>query len=281
MAKRYPRICIFAVGLLCWMPRAGVAGSCPAGSPIDYLAPLRDLPKLREIPADHRLPFAPRNLSVFPFGELLAGGGVTGFEFRSTSQHRMNRLRWTITLTVRQLSSQGAPKGITGKQTVRLRGRHSYRREPVYLGIDVPGRPGFYKRELTIKRRHHPPVTFSQYLRVLPRRFDVSLHLAQSSYLPGEMLAMRLENHGTLDVTYGLVKYLEKWNGADWVSGEEEDHFYPLIAYTLPPGTVGKCELFTFPKHCRLDGTDSRSGSDHAGSHGLTSTFAKACEARF
>jgi Bacterial Ig-like domain len=235
-----------SVGLLCF-PSDGAAASCPVGREIDYLAPLRTLPAIRRVPADRRLPFGPRHLLLTPPGELIAGGGEAGFEIGSDEPHRSNRLDWTVTVTLVKVSSSGKPEVILAERRMRLRGRRSYWLKPISLGVVVPGRPGFYRSDLTIARPHHPPATFSQYSRVVPFRFDVSLHLRYDTFSPGDTLAWRLENHGTAAVTYGIDRYLEGWQGIRWVPIEEEEQWFPPIGLSLAPGAIGKCEEFRLP----------------------------------
>lgn len=244
---RIMRTFILLVVCLCFLPEVGRAALCPVGRPIDYLAPLRHLPQIREIPPNHRLPFAPHNLTVLPFKELLAGGGKGGFEIFSTSRRKVNSLDWTVTLTARRVNAKGELGGSLGTRRVRLRGSHSYSREPLYLEMNIPRKPGFYRTDLTIQRPHHPPATFSQYIRVVTPKRNAVLHLARSSYLPGETVTMRLENHGTVYLDLSEDRFLEQWDGAQWVRVEEEESWSFGIGRVLPPGAVWKCERLLLP----------------------------------
>jgi len=247
-ARRKSKLAIGIIVLasisLC-LPRAGVAASCPAGTKIDYLAPLRGLPPIRRLPADGRLPFAPHHLSVRPPADLIAGGGRAGIVFESADPPRPYRLDWTVTFTVKRVDASGTPHGTLGKRTLRFRSRRLWS-EAIHFSIAVPNRPGFYRSDLTIDRPHHPPTTFSQYTRVVPYRVDVVLRLNRTSYLPGETVAARLENHGTVWITYGLGLSLEGWDGMRWVP-IGEGSFFPPIGISIGPGSLSDCQGLLLP----------------------------------
>lgn len=194
------------------------------------------------MPNDHRLPFGPHDLSVIAQGELLPGGGRAGFEIFSEGPSSASRLNWTLILTVRRVNSKGSPERVVGRRKVLLRGDSFYQQGGIKITAAISSRPGFYRGDLTIDRPRHSPVTFSHYTRVVPRRYNVSLRLRQSSYLPGETLAMRLENRGTVNITYGIDRYLNQWDGIRWVPVEGEEQFFPPVGIALLPGAVGKCE---------------------------------------
>ncbi len=229
------------------LPQAGIASSCPSGHKIDYLAPLQKLPKVRRIPQNGRLAFAPSHLVVRPPADLLAGGGRLGFVFESDGPHKSFRLGWTVTFVIQRISSSGRTLRTVGRKRIRFSPDTAWRR-PIHFGFAIPkGRRGVYRSSLTIDRARHSPITFSEYTRVLPVRVDVALRLSAPSYLPGDSLAARLENHGTTWVTYGPGIYLEMWDGARWKPEDEEGKTFPPVGISIAPGSFGACERLLLP----------------------------------
>jgi hypothetical protein len=233
-------------GLFAGLPSQGAASSCPVAREIDFLQPLRGLPPVRQIPENHHIPSSPRDLVAFSFPELLAGGGRAGLylESRTNATHRLG---WTVTSILKRINSVGSPRGIVRQRTVRLWSERSYKRDPAQLSVAVPARPGLYRSDTKIERPGRPPVTYSQYLRVVSPRIDVTLRLGQSSYSPGAVVTARLENRGTVNIGYSIGLELEKWDGQRWVQADDEHLFFPGSATSLSPGTAGPCEGIELP----------------------------------
>ncbi|HEU5105944.1 MAG TPA: immunoglobulin-like domain-containing protein [Solirubrobacterales bacterium] len=228
------------------------AAACPERYERDYLSPFRNLPRVRPIPQNGHLPFSPQHLVVRTKSSLLAGGGSAGIEIGSDSRRGVYRLEWTVNVTVRRIDSAGSPLGVVGSRTVRLWQQRSFWTEPLSLFIRVPNRPGLYQSEASISKDQRQLGKFTQYLRVVPRNVEVRLTLGQASYAKGETLHARIENRGTVQLSYGPGLALEEWNGGNWdeVGGPK---FFGGPVIGIPPGTSGKCEHLPLP-------TDLQSG---------------------
>ena len=235
------------VGLsVCPSASLGAGTSCPKGGEIDYLEPIKALPPIRQVPKNHHIPSSPKHLVASPLPSLLAGGGRAGLILVSEGPNASYRLDWTVKVSVKSISSAGTPQNVVTRRTFRLRTRRSYWSNPASLTVAVPGRPGLYRSDTTITGKG-APATFSQYIRVVPRKMDLALRLGRASYSQGEVLSSRLENRGTISVAYGLGLSLEWWNDGRWVPVEDEPSFFPGSATDLEPGAAGPCERLALP----------------------------------
>jgi|GEM_PF-5445224 len=230
------------------VPAAGLAATtCQPVTETDYLKPLEGLPQVRRLPKNGHIHFAPQHLFVQPLSPLLAGGGGAGVEIGSDSPKGTFKLGWTVELTVRRVSSAGSPRAAIGRKRLVLKNRRSYWNNPAHLQIYVPPRPGFLVSELKIAEGLRSPATFSQYIRVVPQRVDIRLHLDRSNYARGETVSLQLENRGTVGAVYGYERWLERWDGMSWQLVDDQPEFFSGRAFSLSPGRAGRCEHLVLP----------------------------------
>ncbi len=250
---------LFAMAMIVLsLPSGSIAALCPPGKPIDYATPLRRLPRIRQIPATGRLPFGPRKIRVIPPNELLTGGGRSTFYIESQDLSSTLHLHWSMRLVVKRINYRGKVVATLGEQRAELRAGAIGSETAISLKVALPRRPSFYRSDLAIYRQGHLATTFSQYTRVLPVRRHFALRLDRYSFLPGETVAARLENHGTVAMTYEPGTYLEMWNGAEWEPIEEEGRAFPPVAISVGPGVPSDCQRVPLPTdlvagHYRLE----------------------------
>jgi hypothetical protein len=228
-------------------PGAATAATCAAGKTVDYLEPVRGLPRQHSVPADGHLAFAPKHLLFTGPAPLLVSGNPFEVVVGSDAPKASYRLGWTITLTVTRVDAAGRPVSLIAKKTRRLFARYAFSRRPVRLAASGLVGRGLYRSDIAISRRGGRSVRFRQYSRVVVPRVDVRLHLGQSDYHAGETVGARLENRGTVGITYGPGLQLESWNGAQWAPVPGTPAWFPPSAIELSAGAVGECEPLSLP----------------------------------
>lgn len=242
-------ICLMLIGV---PSSVAFAAACPKRYEHDYFSPFRNLPKVRPIPASGHLPFSPQHLVVRTKSSLLVGGGAAGILIGSDSPRGIYRLAWTVNVTVRRIDPVGSPRGTVGSRAVRLWQQRSFWNQPLSLYLRVPNRPGLYENEVTFSKDQRQLGKFTQYVRVVPRRVEARLTLGQAGYAGGETLFARIENRGTVQLSYGPGLALEWWNSGLWQEVGSPT-FFGGPAIGIQPGASGRCEHLALP-------TDLQSG---------------------
>jgi len=242
-------VAIVLIVIYGWLvsPGNGMAATCPVGTAIDYLAPLRQLPQDHPLPTDGHLPFAPRHLIVTAPRSLLLAGEAVEITLGADAPHASYRLGWTVTLKVRRVDPAGRPGRLVGQRRRRFPGYRSYATNPVDLRVRDLDRIGIYRSDIMIATGYRRPTTFRQYFRVVKRKVDVNLHVDKAAYLPGETVAARLEDRGTTSITTVPNFELQGWNGTQWAPVDGKPTWFSGPATSLPAGAVGNCEHFPLP----------------------------------
>jgi hypothetical protein len=88
---------------------------------------------------------------------------------------------------------------------------------------------------------------YSEYVRVVPRRPDVRLALSAKSLGIGSLLRWRLENYGTVAMSYGLQYSIEHYDGSSWVDADLAPKGFPAVGFTASGGSASKCQAFEVP----------------------------------
>jgi hypothetical protein len=209
-------VTIFATLFLIVAPTAAASGFCEAKTVGNWVQPLEQLPALRNVPADRRLPFGPRGVYLYPGhesqillpdkGSPLEGGASVGYvlkiPYRSANDGNPNlpRLNWLLTTKLAQVDRHGNA----------IKTLHFWRRHitgPSSNGgfqFEKPHTIGLYRVEIVFRNAGGKRLArFGEYFRVAPPVTDVRLVLNAASYRPGETISACLENYGTTGIFYG------------------------------------------------------------------------------
>jgi hypothetical protein len=195
---------------------AAAAGFCETAVVGNWVKPLEELPRLGSVPADHRLPFGPPGVYIYPgrregpsFGGQIRtqkSGGTVGFTLvippRSAKDGNPNLqpLGWLATTKLTRLDRGGRVRQLLGFRRRRVVGPASNGS----FAFDQPETHGIYRVEIVFRNLAGKRLgRFGEYFRVAPAVSDARLTLNAASYGPGETLSACLENLGTGTVTYG------------------------------------------------------------------------------
>ncbi len=229
---------------------SGSALNCRHHSVVDYAHPLERMRPIPRVPASGKLGFGPGALrlqrpeivSVGPvkIGYLLVNQGSRnspgGSGWSASTQ------LWRVDRTGTPIRSVGSEKqSISGvwrqKSTNKLLGRYRVPRSPRAYRVDV-----VFRDDAGAVRGH-----YSEYVRVVPRRLDVRLALSSTALGIGDLLRWRLENYGTVAMSYGLQFRIEHYDGSSWVDAGLAPKGFPAVGFVAGGGVASKCQALKVP----------------------------------
>jgi hypothetical protein len=233
-----------AVGV--YVDEARGSGCVPAKT-VDYLRHLRDLPAIKHVPSDHRLSLKPKGLRLLPIGGLLPGGGKAGFRLEAESLQTY-RLGWKMNLETYQVNARGKPVRQLASKRLRLESPRVLGSDPASMTVSLSAQPAIYRQDLTIRDGHGSQVArFSEYVRVVPYRKKARLTASPQVVAPGGLVFARIENLGTVSLSFGPAITLEQRTAAGWNVPPGQPKFWPPIAIEIGGGAAGECEHFRLP----------------------------------
>lgn len=184
---------------------------CESETLHDYLAPLKRMPKLRELPYRARGEIRFRGAYLGASGPSLAiSGGSAGYQLQWEGKPG-----WEITVTFARVNSRGRVVQPLGRRHFRLGAlAPATITEPHIL---LPGKPATYRTTLVIRSHSGRQLAkFGNYYRVIRPKVHASLVTDASAYPPGSTLYARLENPGATVVLFGEEFFIEKLEGEEW-----------------------------------------------------------------
>ncbi|HEX3734955.1 MAG TPA: immunoglobulin-like domain-containing protein [Solirubrobacterales bacterium] len=207
----------------------------------NYLAPLKRMPKLHELPFRRASENRFRGVYVSAAGPSLAvNGGKAGYQLQWDTNPR-----WDVTLTFARVNGGGKVVEQLGQRHLRLGELGpALITEP---GFTMPGKPATYRTTLAIHSSTGRKLAeFGNYYRVI--RPTVHVHLAPDAtiYRPGITVFARIENPGAAFILFGDGYAIEALEGDSWVPAPvSQDHFVTPLSF-VTPGTAGS-HCITFP----------------------------------
>jgi hypothetical protein len=207
----------------------------------DYLAPLKGMPELRELPYRRRAEPFFRGVRIGASGPSLAvSGGSAGYQLQWDTNPK-----WDITVTLARVSWHGMVSQQLGQRHLRLgKLAPALIEEPHF---SLPRKPGAYRTTLVIRSHSGRKLAeFGNYYRVIRPTVHTSLALTAPVYEPGSTLIVRVENPGAAFVLFGQEYTIEKPEGESWVPVIEAQFVIPLY-YVAPGTTSNHCIPFTIP----------------------------------
>lgn len=217
--------------------------SCQPTNVINYEAVFSSMPRVNRPPQSGRLPFGPRNLSFYRTSStnVLPPQALFGYSMTRVGNGGPFRPGWMATTRVLRLNRSGAPIGVEGVRRSRVAIGGGADRITFAVPIE---RRGLYRYDLNLRTRAgNWLASYSEYFRVLPARFRVSLSLAVGRFEPGGTAMVRVVNSGTVSVGYGGNVRVERYESGRWVSARdviEQNASNQTI--TLAPGVASGCQ---------------------------------------
>lgn len=207
----------------------------------DYLAPLKGLPKLRELPFRRQAEPLFRGVNIGSSGPSLAiSGGSAGYQLQWEANPK-----WDVTLTLARVNGRGKVVQRIGQRHLRLgRLAPALITEPHFK---LSGKPAIYRTTLLIRSASGRRLAeFGNYYRVIRPTVHTSLALTAPTYQPGTTLFARVENPGASVVLFGQEYAIEKPEGESWVPIVEAQFVIGLY-YVAAGMTSNHCIPFTIP----------------------------------
>jgi hypothetical protein len=218
-------------------------GFCERQTLRDFLKPFDRMPELRASGERGQIGVGPSNLRLQWSPSLLVGGGKLGFTL-SAGQRKPLHLAWTASATFVQVNGKGKPIA-----KAKRRERYVGTMEPSaseHFQFLVSPKPAFYRVTIAFRgRAGRKLATFGTYYRMMRPFHRQRLATNASAYRAGNTVFARVENYGTLLVTYGVPYAVERLEGSAWVKAPESPDgpwIMPLL-WSLP-GESGECDGF-------------------------------------
>jgi hypothetical protein len=214
---------------------------CESETLHNYLAPLKRMPKLRELPYRARKEIRFRGAYIGASGPSLAiSGGSAGYQLQWDTNPN-----WDITVTFARVNQRGKVVQRLGRRHFRLgKLAPALITEPHIL---LPGKPATYRTTLVIRSHSGRKLAeFGNYYRVIRPTVHTSLATDAGAYRPGSTLFARLENPGATVVLVGEEFFIEKLEGTEWapVPGAP----FPTPLHFVAAGTTSNhCTVFPIP----------------------------------
>ena len=109
-------------------------------------------------------------------------------------------------------------------------------------------RPGYYRVDLLLRSRDGAKLQkVSEYFRVVEPTVSVALTLGGHVQLPGAIVSLRVENRGSIPITYGAGLRLERAVEGRWVFVPGTALTNPQYAVYLGIDSSGECETARLP----------------------------------
>jgi hypothetical protein len=216
---------------------------CERATLHDYLAPMRRLPKLRELPFRRSGEARFRGVYVGAAGPTLAvNGGKAGYQLQWDANPK-----WDVTVTVAEVNASGKVIRQIGQRHLRLGPlAPALVTEP---GFTMSGKPALYRSTLVIRTSTGRKLAeFGNYYRVIRPTVQARLAPDATVHRPGTTLFARIENPGAafiLSVEDYTVEVLE---GASWLPAPGMQGPYVMPLYFIAPGmTASHCAVVPIP----------------------------------
>jgi hypothetical protein len=207
----------------------------------NYLAPLKRMPKLRELPYRRRAEPFFRGVRIGASGPTLAvSGGSAGYQFQWDTNPK-----WDITVTFARVNQRGKVLQSLGRRHLRFAELPPDGiTEP---HIPLPRKPAIYRSTLVIRSHSGRRLAeFGNYYRVIRPTVHARLALTAPTYRPGTTLFARVENPGAAFVLFGQEYAIEKPECESWVPVLEAQFVIGLY-YVAPGLTSNHCIPFPLP----------------------------------
>jgi hypothetical protein len=214
---------------------------CESTTLHNYLAPLKRMPQLRELPfrrASENSRF--RGVYVSAAGPSLAvNGGRAGYQLQWDTNPG-----WDVTLTFARVNRHGEVVQQLGQRHLRLGElAPALITEPAFT---MPGKPALYRTTLVIRSSTGRKLAeFGNYYRVIRPTVHVRLAPDATVYRPGTTVFARIENPGAAFVLFGDGYAIEALEGDSWM--ELPGSFVTPLSFVAPGTTGSHCITFPIP----------------------------------
>jgi hypothetical protein len=194
-----------------------------------------------------KLPFGPAGLEILPVesSHIAVEGGQIGF-YMDGSLEEPQDLRWDVRSRLAVVDRQGRIQRIVDRRHQHV-GRLKELSD-VKLAFHVGKLPRVYRVDVTFKDWSGSKLAhYADYFRAMPRRVDVRLGLNAASYQPGQVLLMRLEDLGTVGISFGYKFALDEWDGSSWTTSPATPLGWEEIGFGIGAGEAQRCQQFRLP----------------------------------
>jgi hypothetical protein len=205
------------------------------------------MPKPHQPSATGKVGFGPKSLRLWSAPALVFGGGEVGFALKLAHSTGLS-LPWSAKASLVEVNGNGRPNGEPRWRAKRVGWLDPSRGE--MFSFEVSGEPAFYRATIAFHGASGQRLgKFSSYYRVMPADQEARLSLNATANRPGTSVVARLENFGSVPMTYGAGYRIERLEGSTWGLAPESPRGPVIaIAYVTPPGRSGStCLYFSVP----------------------------------
>jgi hypothetical protein len=213
---------------------------------------LDEMKPIRRVPESGELPFGPSHARIsLLIGPTVVGKSEVGFRLYVPRRHSPSARRESeglrVTSTLALVRRSGAVAKVIWTKEQSLKGLGTSQRRSVLLRFVVSRKPALYRVQSTFTRFGRQVGQFAEYLRVVRARTRVRMRVVKSPLSPGADLFARLENIGTLPVTYGFDYGLDVFDGTQWQEHPSPPDRFFGVGFSMAGRSVHTCKQLVLP----------------------------------
>ncbi|HYH53579.1 MAG TPA: immunoglobulin-like domain-containing protein [Solirubrobacterales bacterium] len=217
----------------------------------DYAAPFERMPKLHQPSPTGKVGFGPESLRLWSAPSLVFGAGEVGFALDlAYSRATGLSLPWSVKASLVEVNGNGRPTGKPRRLVERVGSLNPSRAD--IFGFAVSEKPAFYRATIAFHGASGKKLgELSSYHRVMRADQEARLRVNAAAYRLGTSVVGRVENFGSVPITYGAGYRIERLEGSTWRLAPESPRGPVIaIAYVTSPGRTGSgstCLYFPVP----------------------------------
>jgi hypothetical protein len=212
---------------------------------IDYEQPISEMQPIPKVPKSGRLPFGPPGLLLeVDGGPVLIGPSTIGFTLFRKSRLSKSSPKQELTAKIKlsMVRRDGKPIRVLRARRQQLAPILKGSEKRLSFGFRISRRSAFYRVDGYFLDDSGARVGhYAAYFRVVPSRSRVRLASSSSPLRGGEVL-WRIENLGTIHVSFGKEFEIERNEGGHWIHDGLTPQGFPGVGFVMGAGAASQCE---------------------------------------
>lgn len=215
--------------------------------------PVRDFGFSR-LPAVREVPESAKELGYGAVGiyggwsRVMSKSVPFGYVFSESDYSGDVHLDWTVTAQLWVVDMHGAPLREVDDDKLLI-GRLNSANDPS-IEVDPPqNRLGFYRFDMQIKTKSGEVIgSYGAYFKVVRPSWRPKLRLSRDFLRAGERLLIRVENHGSEEVSFGEAFGVQRLEEGRWTYLPDlPGHRWRMWLALLGAGNAGRCSALSLP----------------------------------
>jgi hypothetical protein len=187
---------------------------------------------------------------VFSPETVLAKPGRLGITIETDASGKNRKVPWRIEAILTEVRPSGRPVQGVGIRTQIRRDIEISSGKPLDLLFPVSSRPAFYRVDSYFfsSKSNMMLAHYAEYFRVVKRIVRLRLKLKKHSYFPGETVLVRLDNLGSVALSYEYAYSLERYVDGQWTDDPLTPKYTPAVLKGVGAGRATRCDSIHLPE---------------------------------